>query len=141
MKSFSIQFLSAIGAGALAALFLHATPSVIPRPLRVLMTKAAAPAARHHAQGRMIATVSPSAPAARALADARPADFKNGDRTLLLNEPVDILNQNSATWTSLPRGTSVKLLASRGSLLQVRHGSDVVTLPSSTVVSGVSRTN
>lgn len=146
MKSFSLQFLSALGAGVVAALFLHTNPSVLPVQLRTASGSGAkwTQVSNRHAEGELVAaSATASAQAASPAAANQPAlpPVPAGTPTLLLNEPVDILNHADATWTCLPRGTSVRLLAERGPLLQVRHGNDIVTVPRSTVVAGVSRMN
>jgi hypothetical protein len=59
--------------------------------------------------------------------------------TVLLNQPVVIIPGKDEAMTSLPRGTQVKLVSSDGPFLRVGHDRDVVTVPKSVVVAGVSR--
>jgi hypothetical protein len=145
MKSFSYQFLLVIGTGLLIAFFLHTNPAALPAPLRAIAQGHGVgswiPVFNQHERGESAkasfqssqVAANPSQPA------LKPAPA--GTPTLLLNEPMDILNRVDATWTHLPRGTSVMLLADRGPLLQIRHGDSIVTVPRTTVVSGVARTN
>jgi hypothetical protein len=59
---------------------------------------------------------------------------------LLLKEPVVIMHGGD-TSGSLPRGTAVALVKNEGKFIRVRHDQNVVTIPRSSVISGVARTN
>ncbi len=59
--------------------------------------------------------------------------------TVLLNEPVVIIPGRDQAMESLPRGTQVKLVSSDGPFLRVGHAQEVVTVPKSVIVAGVSR--
>ena len=63
-----------------------------------------------------------------------------GKLGLLLREPVVILNGGSANGSSLPSGTPVKLVHNDGRFLRVQHERNVITLPRTAVVEGISMT-
>lgn len=61
--------------------------------------------------------------------------------TLLLNQPVAILENDRGVWTELPQGTSVQLVGTHGRFVQVRHAERVITIPRSALQLGIVKTN
>jgi hypothetical protein len=72
-----------------------------------------------------------------------PAAFatRDGDKTLVLAEPVQIIRGPAYDGTQLPKGTAVQLLAAEGNFLRVRYNQSVITIPRSAVFLGAYRIN
>ena len=133
MKQFSYLFLTAMALGGVFAFAIQSTALVMQAPKGVPPLLANTPAQR--AGSFLPSGLSSERSAHPSLREALP-EF-GSSVTLLLSEPVLVLSGPGPDSTSLPRGTSVQLLASNGDYLVIRHGSDTITVPRSAVVDGV----
>jgi hypothetical protein len=141
VKFFLSFTLSAITAGALTAFVLCAR-STQTEVAPVRARSAALPASR----GAIVATAAPApnwlqrtiSGAAAWLNEGR-GSAKPGHLGLLLREPVIILRGGGVPGSSLPVGTAVRLVRNDGRFLRVQHEQNVITLPRTAVVEGISR--
>ena len=145
MKTFLLHTVPAILGGAFAAFLLHvALPGLKGSPTLTRLGE--------EMERFAITRIQPASDVVRKVTDLTmpwavdrlpvPAPHyaeNNTGKVLILNEPVVIIPGKDQPMTSLPRGTQVKLVSSNGLFLRVGHDQDVVTVPKSVVVAGVSR--
>ena len=147
LKTFFLHTVPAIAGGAVAAFLLHiALPGLKESPTltrlgeemeRIAITRIqpVGDFVRKVAELAMPWAVDrPPVPAPHYAAVAG-----STQKVLLLNEPVVIIPGKDLPMTELPAGTQVKLISTNGPFLRVGHDQDVVTVPKSVVVAGVSR--
>jgi hypothetical protein len=143
VKTILTYFLSAILGGAVCAFVLHL--AVKPE---VVGMAASIPPMRVNGKLTVQALPSKSGQSWLESSVAKAATWLNEGRSnptpgklgLLLREPVVILNGGTANVSSLPSGTAVKLVHNDGRFLRVQHERNVITLPRTAVVEGISVT-
>jgi hypothetical protein len=145
MKTFFVYTIPAVLGGALAAFLLH---------LALPAQKGASTLTRlgEEMERFAITRIQPIGEVVRKVADLTvpwaverppvPAPHytaSTSGSTVLLNQPVIIIPGKDQAMTSLPAGTQVKVFSSDGPFLRVGHDQNVVTVPKSVIVAGVSR--
>jgi hypothetical protein len=134
-----------IAAGAVTAAILHLAAPVrvqaqsahgfcgaaLESASHLFMNPSRLPAVLHEAVRNTVTAVAPG------LDPVDPAKTA----TVLLNQPVAVLEKDRGVWTELPEGTSVQVLGSQGRFVQVRHAERVITIPRSALQLGIVKTN
>lgn len=136
-RSLTAVLLGVIGAALLQFIPNSERPPEV-RPLGVASSKT--PASSGFA-ARVAEVINTCAEAVQTAFQSPAERAQKTANTMLLAEEVVVLGAANQPAQHLSAGTPVQLLANNGRFLQVKHQNSVLTIPRSTVISGVLRTD